>query len=231
MAVRYYDEAIYNKIQGWVTDKRMTILKPDEVTRLFQVVADKSNDKPIKLPLIAISRDRSITLSVSTKRNLTYDGLKVGSSQEQNKTIQLNAIPITINYQIDIYTQKYEEADVYLREFIFQLINHPKLEIEIPYNGVKISHVANLRLQPEISYNSDISERLFPGQFTRWTLQLELQDAYLFNTPVKNNYKMAEGIDNNLDMDETIKSEDIEYDEGDSSGHNGFTHIDELDLT
>ena len=54
MAIRYYDKALVEKITKWVKDPNMRILKPEEVTRLFQQTADINNDKPISLPLIAI---------------------------------------------------------------------------------------------------------------------------------------------------------------------------------
>lgn len=227
MSILYYDKALHDKIKNWFPDNRMMILSPEETTRLFQNIADKVNDKPIKLPLIALSRDRNITVDVSTKRNLTYDGLKVARSGDDSKTMQLNAIPITANYQIDIYTAKYEEAYTYIREFIFNLVNHPRLVINIPYNGSNIEHVANLKFLGDIADNSDISERLFPGQFTRLTLQLELQDAYMFNTKVKDNWKIDTESTNHIEVIEPP----IDMSEEDFNlymdAHNGFIHIDE----
>ena len=222
MGIRYYDQAVYDKIQSWIPDNRVRILKPDETTRLFQTVADLSNDKPISLPLIAISRDRNITMDVSTRRPLSYDGLNIVASKDGTKSIQLNAIPILVHYQVDIYTQKYDEADAYLRELIFSFVNHPKLTIEFSYNGAKIEHIANLKLLSDVSDNSDISERLFPGQFTRWTLQLQLQDAYLFNTPVKDNWRIVE--ETPIEVEEPV--EEVQS-EAVTIGHNGFTHIGE----
>lgn len=233
MAVRYYDEALYNKIQKWVKDPNMRILKPDEVSRLFRITADLNKDKPITLPLIAISRDTSINVDITSKRSLSASGLKVGG--DETKTIQLNAIPITVMYQIDIYTKRYEEGDEYLRNFIFNLVNYPKLTITIPYNDSNIEQVAHIRLQPTVTDNSDIPERLFPGQFTRWTLQLELQDAYLFSVPFNKNWS--------IDVDSTVNSEilgpsgesledyRVEAELDMDGAHNGFTHISEKDLS
>lgn len=218
MAVRFYDEAIYKKIQSWIVDPKMRILKPDEVTRLFQTEAYLNNDAPIKLPLIAISRDPNINVDVTTKRNFTYDGKHVIETSE--KTAQVNLIPITVNYQLDIYTFKYEEGDEYLRNFIFQLINHPKLEVEIPYNGIKLKFNSNIRLNQTVTDTSDIPNRLFEGQFTRWTILLTLQDAYLFNTSISDNYK----FDFNSTGLEIIESK---IDENNEFSHNGFTHISE----
>lgn len=183
MGVRFYDEAIVNKVKSWIKDPNMVVLKPNEVSRLWQVRADQKNDQPLTLPLIAISRDPSVNIDVSTKRNLTFDGLNIGKGQDS--AIQLDAIPVSITYQLDIYTQKYEEGDEYLRNFIFNFVNHPKMKILIPYNGANIEHVCYTRLTNTATDNSDVSEKLFADQFTRWSIQLEVHDAYLFSIPTK----------------------------------------------
>ena len=183
MGVRFYDEAIANKIQKWIRDPNMVILKPNEVSRLWQVRADQKNDQPLTLPLIAISRDPTVNMDISTKRSLTCDGASIGKTD--TTSFQLDAIPIGITYQIDIYTQKYEEGDEYLRNFIFNFVNHPKMKVILPYNGANIEHVCYTRLTSSATDNSDVSEKLFPDQFTRWTIQLEVHDAFLFSIPVK----------------------------------------------
>lgn len=205
MGVRFYDEAIVNKIKKWILDPNLVILKPNEVTRLWQIRADQKNDEPLTLPLIAISRDPSISIDISTKRNLTFDGVKIGSNDKTS--VQLSAIPIAINYQIDIYTQKYEEGDEYLRNFIFNFINHPKMKILIPYNGSNIEHVCYIRLNSTATDNSDVSEKLFADQFTRWSLQIEIHDAYLFSVPVKENGQIL-GATLELNDAHSLKTDD-----------------------
>lgn len=183
MAIRYYDEALVTKIQKWIPDNKMKVLSPEEVAEMFSQRAHMSNDKPITLPFVALSRDTNITILSATKQPLSYDGKHVGIVE--SKVAQLNAIPIGITYQLDIYTKKAVEGDEYLRNFIFQFINYPKLKIEIPYNGSKIEHTASIRLESTVSDNSDIPQRLFVDQFTRWTIRFSLQDAYLFSIPLK----------------------------------------------
>ena len=70
MGIRYYDEAIYNKIKSWVRDPNMRILKPLETKELFELRADLGNDKPITLPLISISRDSKIQLDYNSKKEI-----------------------------------------------------------------------------------------------------------------------------------------------------------------
>ena len=100
MGVRYYDEAIFKKIQKWIKDPNMVILKPNEVSRLWQVRADQKDDQPLTLPLIAISRDPTLNVDIPNKRSLSCDGAEIGKTE--NEVVKLDAIPITVNYQLDI---------------------------------------------------------------------------------------------------------------------------------
>lgn len=126
---------------------------------------DQDNDKPLTLPLIAISRDPNITMDVSTKRNLTCDGKTIDGNKLTS--VKLEAIPININYQIDIYTRRFEEGDEYLRNFVFNFVNYPKLTIMLPYNNANIEHICYTRLDSSLSDTSNISQKLFSDEFTR----------------------------------------------------------------
>lgn len=189
MSVNFYDTALLNKFKKWVAGTQVQITGPEETRRKFQIQLDNNNDNPITLPLITISRLPSVIVNSTNKKPLTYDGWRKDNNGESGS--QLNGIPITIEYQLDIYTRYLEEADEYLREFIFNIINYPKLKIEIPYNNAKIEHVSNIRLNGTVQDNSDIPERLIPGQFTRFTIPLNIDDAYLFDYKIKENAKIV----------------------------------------
>ena len=202
MAVRYYDEALLEKIKKWVKDPNMTITGPDETRRLFQYLGDINDDKPLKVPIIALRRLTPVKILSTNKKPLTYDGWRKNNNGEKGD--QLNAIPIEINYQLDIYTRYMAEADEYIRNFIFQIINHPKLSIEIPYNNAKIMHDSNIRLSENIDDNSGIPERLIEGQFTRLTLSINIDDAYLFDYRIKDNWKVESELQTVIKNDTTI---------------------------
>lgn len=195
MAIRYYDDIIAAKLKKWIPDSsKLRVLKTDETKRLFETKADDTNDKPIKLPFITLSRSNDIELLSSIKNLRSFNGLTVSKTQES--TLQMNVIPIKVEYQLDIYTKTYEEGDEYLRNFLFKLINNPQIVIDIPYNDAWLRHTANIRVSENVSDTSDITERLFAGQFTRWSIQLELQDAFLFNVPYKKNWRLWVDDDN-----------------------------------
>jgi hypothetical protein len=63
MSLKLYDEALVAKIKKWINNSdSITLTSPDETRRLFESKADKSGDKPITLPLIAITRGKTVTV-------------------------------------------------------------------------------------------------------------------------------------------------------------------------
>lgn len=214
MAVRYYDDVLAAKLKRWNPSSDLRVLKPNEVKRFFQLAAEDSGDKPIKLPFVTLSRNNDIELELNYKSPKSYAGIKlspVATTSEllrirdnpPAETLIMNAIPIKLQYQLDIYTKTMEEGDEYLRQYLFKLINNPVIKILVPYNGVNIEQIANIRVLTSVSDTSDISERLFSGQFTRWTIQLEIQDAFLYDVPYRKNWTLY------IDENQTATEEDF----------------------
>lgn len=191
MGVRYYDEALLAKLKKWTAGTQVTITGVNETKRLFEVNATTNNDNPIKLPLIALSRNGGYTIQSKYKQPRSFQGFDRVRSEKSGA--KLNAIPIGITYQLDIYTRYLAEADEYARNIVFNIVNYPKLEIEIPYESVGNTHTANIRLVTDVEDNSDIPERLSPGQFTRFTIGLDIDDAYLFDVRIRDNLSIVEG--------------------------------------
>ena len=164
---------------------------------MFETLADDSKDKNVKLPLIALSRNNDIELLLNVKNPRSFDGLKL--QQDEAGTVQMNVIPVKLQYQLDIYTKTYKESDEYLRQYLFKLINNPLIKITVPYNGQNVPQIANIRVLSTVSDTSDIPQHLFPGQFTRWTIQLEVQDAFLYDIPYRRNWQIY--VDDNELLD------------------------------
>ena len=190
MSVSLYDQALLNKLNRWVAGTHTTILGVDDTKRLFEITSDTKYDQPIKLPLICLSRPGGYSISSKYKQPRTYNGFLFRYTQQRG--MRVNVVPIDISYQIDIYTRKLQEADEYSRNFIFNIINYPKLQVTLPYEDSNIVQDANIRLNSDVNDNSSIPERLIPGQFTRLTLGINLDDAYLFDVRVKDNLKLVE---------------------------------------
>jgi hypothetical protein len=213
MAIRYYDDVIAAKLKRWNPIADLRVLKPNEVKRLFALNAEESGDKPLTLPCIALSRNNDLEIEVNYKTPKSYAGLKL--KQTEAETLLLNAIPVKPQYQLDIYTKTAEEGDEYLRQYLFKLINNPVIKIVIPYNGVEVEQIANIRVLNTISDTSEISERLFSGQFNRWTIQFEIQDAFFYDVPYRKNWKLyiSETEYSTLEIGEDLFTRDPEKDE------------------
>ena len=190
MACRYYDDILVAKILKWLPENtNLRVLGPSESKKLFELTADDTQDQPFKLPIITLTRSKDIELLSTIKQPKSYEGLKLLSTPEE--TLHLNVIPIKLLYDLTIYTKTEEEVDEYVRNFLFKLINNPVIKVRIPYNNTQIEHVANIRVLSNISDTSDISERIFSGQFHCWTIQLEIQDAFLFSLPYRRNWQLC----------------------------------------
>lgn len=189
MSVRLYDDALVKKIKNWVKDEEVRILSPDETLELFQKIANDKNDEPISLPIISLTRSREVDLDHPHKKMMTFDGMMLDATVD--KSLQIDAIPMTLNYQLDIYTRYKYEADEYMRNFVFNLVNHPKVKVVLPYNDINYTHYSNVRLIPTIEDNSDVPNRLVSDQFTRWTISFTIDDAYLFSLPYKSNVQIV----------------------------------------
>lgn len=185
MSVGLYDKALTEKISKWVSDPKMTVTSPDETRRLFQYRADIKNDAPIELPLIALRRGKSINVINTSKKPTTFDGYTLQANEKN--IMSISNVPISLDYQIDIYTRYFPEADEYVRNFVFNIINYPTLDISVPYNDLNYVHTSNIRLVNNIEDNSDIPERLIPGQFTRFTIGITVDDAYFWSVPIRRN--------------------------------------------
>jgi hypothetical protein len=196
MAVRYYDDVLAAKLKRWNPTSDLRVLKPSEVKRLLALSAEDTVDRPVSLPCIALSRNNDLEIETNIKTPKSYAGLKL--RQTESDTMLLNAIPVRPQYQLDIYTKTAEEGDEYLRQYLFKLINNPVIKIVIPYNGVEVEQIANIRVLGTVSDTSEITERLFTGQFNRWTIQLEIHDAFLYDIPYRKNWKLY------VDNEETL---------------------------
>lgn len=190
MSVRLYDEALMKKFRNWVKDPNTTIISPNATMRLFEVMADNSDDAHPRLPLITLTRDQELEILDTGKKPLTFDAMWL--TNNENRTMQLNGVPIKLNYSINIYTKYFAEADEYVRNFVYNLINYPTVTVDIPYNNSNIQHKSAITLSSTVKDNTDTSFRLSPDQFSTWQIDFEIPDAYIWSVPVYENTKIAD---------------------------------------
>lgn len=193
MSVTLYDDAVHKKISSWIKDKNMRVYSPEETSELFENLSDMHNDKPISLPFISISRDDNVNLSITGKNPKSFDGFAIARNEQG--AVKLNAIPMVLTYNIDIYAKKSNVVLEYLRNFVFNFINYPAVDIVVPYNDINYTIRSSIEIDPTLRDNSKIPQRQFRGQFKRWTITFSIPDAYFLSAPVKDNIHICSSID------------------------------------
>lgn len=196
MSAFLYDKALVEKFQKWTSKSKTQVYGPSETRRLFEITADSTTDSKIKLPLIAISRDMGyeIVNAGTTRRPLSYDGVDRSYEPETNSMKIINAIPISITYQVDVYARKAEEADILMRNLVFNIVNYPAMEVSIP--DADLNHTARISLASStITDNSNMPERFFEGNMTVLSAIVAIDDAYLWDVRQHRNAEVEIRID------------------------------------
>lgn len=170
----------------------MHVYGPNEVSNLIKIAADENSDSPIQLPILSVSRKGVYELLNPNKQVLTYDGLMLEANER--KSVTLNAIPIRLVYQLDVWTRYAKEADAYMRNLIFNILNYPTVTVTIPYNDITLEHNSSIRIITDVQDTSN-ENRLSIGQFTRFSIGINVDDAYLWDTRVRDNILIVEEID------------------------------------
>lgn len=223
MSVYLYDDALLQKLKYWTEKSDVSVYSVEESRRLIEVLADKTDDKSIKLPIIAIRRTSGFTIDNSNKKPLAYDGLHINDENankfnelkrqlyngeiskkyyteqaaqlslisQNSSTAEINAIPISIPYKLDVYTRYQKENDIYIRNLIFNIVNFPTLQVEFKYNGIEKMHNGNMRLSNNSVSADSGSIRLFADQVVKQTLDIVIDDAYLWDLRVRKNVSVG----------------------------------------
>ena len=75
ISVNLYDDSLLQKLKYWTEKTEVTVFNVDDSRRLVEVISDKTYDKPLKLPIIAIRRSDGFTIKNPNKKPLTFDGI------------------------------------------------------------------------------------------------------------------------------------------------------------
>ena len=217
VGVYAYDQAIvddfkirfnYTKDGKLKTNNNVYITNSENV---FNIIGDIENDN-IQFPIISITRLGWSLVNFSNdfqnNSGLLY-GYMDDEKTNRKKQVRLQAIPINIDYQIDIWTQNRIDNDILARELVWYYYQNPQMQVKIPH-GLNVNHVFNVFFELDVTDNSDISEHNSRGRYYRQTFGLTVDDAYLWKSSVKNvpiidsiKYSIYDGkIDESMFIDE-----------------------------
>lgn len=188
MSVYYYDQSITDYLSK-AFGSQVYVTPADTIIRNL---SDLNEDK-IRLPLLNLERSGVVVRSTrNSYMNHTGLGFKSDNTiidTNEDPDYRLQAVPITINYIIDIWTRDRLTNDNIFRELLMYLIDQPELLVKIPY-GVGSSHKFNIFVEESITDNSDIVNHPNYGVLFRTSIPLYTDDAYLFRTPSSPSYSI-----------------------------------------
>jgi len=194
MSAGLYDDVIVRNTRSLFKDN-VYINSPDEV---FMTIARLEKDT-VKLPLISIQRTGFTILDKN--HTMKFEGMLAARSDD-GKIYNVQAIPIRINYLMDVWSKSRAENDNLLRELIFYYSTNPTLSIKIPY-GLDIPHDFNIFFDDDVEDNSDIASQRELGVYFRQTIPFYVPDAYLW----KSSSRYPVSIDITITTEE--ESEDV----------------------
>lgn len=201
MSAYLYDEALVKKFKNWTSSSKTQVYGPSETRRLYEIIADSTTDSEVKLPIIAISREMGYEIinGGTTRRPLSYDGVDREYNEETNSMKIINAIPISLRYQIDVYARLAEEADILMRNLVFNIVNYPAMEVNIP--DADLNHTARISFGSNtITDNSNMSERFIEGNITVLSAIISIEDAYLWDVRQHRNAEIEIRIDDTYEL-------------------------------
>ena len=201
MSTYLYDKALLEKIQNWTSTTGLHVYGVDETRQLWETMIDDSGkDEPISFPFITLNRNLGFEIvnDGTTKRPLSYDGYTKDVNFDKKISTVINEIPVSLTYQIDVFTRYAREAEILAKNLVFNIVNYPALEIEIP--KVNIPHTAVIELDDQIEDSSHISEVFVRGNFTRLTMRVVIPDAHLFDVRELHNVELDFRINDKYEL-------------------------------
>lgn len=200
VSVYAYDLAIVNDLRARFkqppisesdVNSNVVMAAPDQA---FRVLGQLDGDN-ITLPFISLQR-LSWQLNLDRQMSQTFVGDKVTIQNPDNPLerleVRAQVIPITINWQLDVWTRDRITNDALVREILWYYHLRPTLLVNV-LHGLNIKHTFNIMFNSEIEDNSDIHNVDNRGNLVRSTLTFYAEDCYLW----KAHHEPIVGIDVN----------------------------------
>lgn len=203
VSVYAYDIAVVNDFRARFKQPPITysdvnsnviMSTPDQA---FRILGEMSNDN-IVMPFISIQR-LSWQLNLDRQMSQTFVGDKVVIQNPDNPKekleVRAQVIPITINWQLDVWTRDRITNDALVREILWYYHLRPTLLVRV-LHGLNMLHTFNIMFNSEIEDNSDIYNSNNKGNIVRSTLTFYSEDCYLW----KAHHEPIVGIDVNTNF-------------------------------
>lgn len=174
-----YDKAVYDLIHS-LYDK-VYYGSPDEI---FSINA-KKNEGKVLLPFISVYRlpDFSINTDMMNDSFLRNGWIshsdKSSGIEFRNQVVTKHGMPVTLEYQIEVYATKRDVCDGLTAELMMYLKAHPYVDVQLMDMGKKMQQF-NFDLQESVVDNTDIMGFGESGRMYRLSMTAEITEAVVY---------------------------------------------------
>lgn len=206
-----YDKALYDLIHGLYS--YVYYGSSDEI---FQINARKNNGKVV-LPFIGIYRlpDFSINSEMANDSFLRR-GWHMKSTRDRqielpNQTVAMHGLPVTLEYQIDVYATKRDTCDGLTAELLMYLRENPWINVQIMDMGKTVIQF-NLEVDESVTDNTDIMGFEDSNRMYRLSITVRYPEAVIYRIDdystvdeIAVEYMSVEGLVSDTDSVDTEK--------------------------
>lgn len=174
-----YDQAVYNLIHSLYDV--VVFASPEEC---FSRNAKMHKGKVV-MPFISIWRlpDFSINTEMANDSFLRrgYPSRTTASNgiEFPNQRVAMHGLPVTLQYQLDVYATKRDVCDGLTAELMMYLKENPWINVQIMDMGEKVVQF-NFDLEDSVMDNTDISGFDETNRFYRLTLTANITEAVIY---------------------------------------------------
>ena len=172
-------------------------------SQMFNIIGSLEEDNVI-MPFISLERlDWQLNLDRQGFQTFVGDEVYVRLDSE-NKPVEVRAqaIPITINYRLSVWSKDRITNDALCREILFYYHLRPSLMVYVGH-GINMAHKFNIYFNSGIEDNSDIANHISGGTYFRQDMTLYTDDAYLWRANWQNKVEIAPNLTFNYGVPDT----------------------------
>ena len=217
-----YDLSVYKLLHNLYDE--VCYGSPEEI---FSINAKRHRGKVV-MPFIGVYRmpDFSVN-SEYLNEPMLREGIvsrvtRTPGVEFSGQKVAFHALPVTLQYQIDIYATKRDVCDGLTSELVMYLKEHPYIDVQILDAGKRVIQF-NFDLDESVMDNTDISGFDEMGRFYRLTLTATITSALLLRL---DEFPKIEKI--YIDFEDTVKKSEEELIEEQPVDDNpGWVSVDE----
>lgn len=197
VSVYAYDRALVTDLKARfskspVKDSTVnSIVQIGPAEQMYNIVGQLNGDRPI-LPFVSLQR-LNWQLNLDRQGYQTFIGDQVYTRlapDNKPQEVRAQVIPITINWQLSVWTADRITNDALVREILWYYHLRPSLLVYVQH-GLNIAHKFNIYFNSGIEDNSDIANHINNGTYFRQDLSLYSDDTYLWKANYVNKVEVA----------------------------------------